>query len=98
MAHVSKKDLLESEIDKIVTAQADNTSAWEEAIEVEIDTPVAFTLPPELAAKASFFAQLHDMDSVEAWLRSIIRERITFEESAFAGLKQVMEKKATYGY
>ncbi len=30
------------------------------------------------------------------WLQSIIRERIDFEEAAFAGLKQVMEKKAAY--
>jgi hypothetical protein len=54
------------------------------------------SLPPELAAKAAFFAQLHNMPTAEAWLKSIIQERIEFEESAFAGLKRVLEKRATY--
>jgi hypothetical protein len=53
-------------------------------------------LPPKLAARAAFFAQLHNMDSAEAWLKQIIQERIAFEEAAFAGLKRVMEKRPDY--
>ena len=90
-----KNQLTEEEIDELVIAQADDDNAWEEPVKVERDFLASLALSPELAARAAFFAQLHNMP-VAAWLESIIQERLAFEESAFAGLKQVMEKKATY--
>ncbi len=90
-----KNQLTEVEIDELVIAQADNDDAWEESVLVELDLPKAISLSPNLASRAAFFAQLHRMP-VAAWLESIIQERLIFEESAFAGLKQVMEEKATY--
>jgi len=86
--------LSEAEIDAIVIAQADDTSAWEEAIEVELPIPTTMQLPPELAARAAFFAQLHQQESTETWLKRIIQERLDFEENAFAGLKRVLVAKA----
>lgn len=89
--------MTEKEIDELVVSQADDDSAWEASVFVELSTSTTLSLPPELAAKAAFFAKLHDMPTAEAWLNTIIQERIQFEESAFAGLKRVLEKRATYG-
>jgi len=83
----------EEQIDEIVIAPAKDDSAWEEPIVVHRDKPTTLTLQAELAARAAFFAQLHKMPSVAEWLRSIIKERIDFEESAFAGLKQALSLK-----
>lgn len=91
-----KSKFSQQEIDDIVIAQADDDSAWEEPNEVKVDVPETMTLPPKLAARAAFFAQLHNIDSAEAWLQQIIQERIAFEEAAFAGLKRVMEKRPDY--
>ncbi len=90
-----KNQLTEVEIDEFVISQADDDDAWEEPILVELDLPNSITLSPNLASRAAFFAQLHSMP-VATWLESIIQERLAFEESAFAGLKQVMEEKAIY--
>jgi hypothetical protein len=83
-----QKRLSEEQIDEIVTAQAEDNAAWEEPILVHRDTPVTMSLPPELATRATFLAQLHKVSSVEEWLKNVIQERIDFEEAAFAGLKQ----------
>lgn len=83
-------DLLEEEIDNIIIAQADDDTAWDDAVPVHLEVPTSMSLPPEVAARAAFFAQLHKKSSVEDWLRSIIQERIDFEEAAFAGLKQAL--------
>lgn len=97
MAAMSEKGKLsQQEIDDIVIAQADDENAWEEPINVKVVVPDTMTLPPRLAARAAFFAQLHNMDSAEVWLQQIIQERIAFEEAAFAGIKRVMEKRPNY--
>ena len=88
--------LSEEEIDEIVVNQADDDMAWEEPISVKVNVPTTMSLPPDIAARAAFFAQLHNMPDAEAWLQHIIQERVDFEESAFVGLKRVMEKKASY--
>lgn len=90
-----KNQLTEAEIDELVIAQADDDDAWNDPISVERDFPATLPLSPDLASRAAFFAQLHNM-SIVSWLENIIQERLAFEESAFAGLKQVMEEKATY--
>ncbi len=84
------KCLSEEQIDRIVVAQVEDGSAWEESILVRRDIPTAMPLPPDLATRAAFFARLHKVPSVEEWLRSIIEERIDFEAAAFAGLKQAL--------
>jgi len=89
-----EKHLSEEQIDEIVIAQAEDDSAWDEPIVVHRDKPTTLTLQAELAARATFLAQLHKVPSVEDWLRSIIKERIDFEESAFAGLKQALTLKS----
>jgi hypothetical protein len=84
------ENLSEEQIDEIVIAQAEDDAAWEEPIPVRLAIPTNMSLPREMAARAAFFAQLHNKSSVEEWLRSIIQERIDFEEAAFAGLKQAL--------
>ena len=88
------KHLSEEQIDEIVVAQAEDDTAWEESVLVSRDIPTAVSLPSDLATRAAFFAQLHKVTSVEEWLRSIIQERIDFEEAAFAGLKQSLTAKS----
>jgi hypothetical protein len=61
-----KNKLSQQEIDDIVIAQANDDDAWEEPIDVNVVVPETMSLPPRLAARAAFFAQLHNMDSAEA--------------------------------
>lgn len=83
--------LSEVQIDEIVISQAENDdNAWEEPILVHLTIPTTMSLPPQMAARAAFFAQLHKKSSVEEWLKSIIQERIDFEEAAFVGIKQAL--------
>jgi hypothetical protein len=89
------RHLSEEQIDGIVIAQAEDDAAWEKPVLVHRDISTALPLPPELVTRAAFFARLHKMPSVEEWLRSIIEERIDFEEAAFAGLKQALAAKST---
>ncbi len=90
-----KNQLTEEDIDDLVVSQADDDDAWEAFETVDRELAATLSLPPELASRAAFFARLHKMP-VAAWLERIIQERLAFEESAFAGLKQVMEEKSTY--
>jgi hypothetical protein len=89
MADMSvKKQASDKEIDKIVIAQADDESAWEEPIQVHLDRPAAVSIPAELAARAAFLARLHRKSSVEEWVMHVIQERVDLEEAAFAGAKR----------
>jgi hypothetical protein len=83
----------EEEIDKIVEAQADDDSAWEEPIRVRRDISAALSLPAELIARASFLAKLHRERGAEEWLTRIIRERLEIEEIAFAQIKRELKEK-----
>jgi hypothetical protein len=80
--------LAEEQVDELVVAQADDDAAWEEPVQVKRQSPTSMTLPPDLAARAAFFARLHQEPSVEGWLARIIQERIDLEEAIFAGLKR----------
>ena len=91
---MTTKHLTEEKIDKIVIAQADNDSAWEEPVFVKAaEIKSTIELPKILAAKATFFARLHKKATVEEWITSIIKERIDFEESAFIELKHALSEK-----
>ena len=87
-----KTHLTEQEIDEIIIAQAEDESGWEPAIDVQIEATTSLSIPPQLARKAAFFAQLHNKTSMQAWLEAIIQERIEFETAAFASLQQALSK------
>jgi hypothetical protein len=93
MAKMKTDKLSEEQIDEIVIAQADDDSAWEESIFVKANIQSTITLPQDLAARAAFFARLHRKSSVEEWIKSIIQERMDFEESAFVEIKQALSGK-----
>lgn len=90
----NKKKLSEKEIDNLVMGQADNNSAWEKPIRVRRGKKASVSLPAELAARATFLAQLHRTKNMEEWLTHVIQERIELEEAAFIGVKQDLTTKA----
>ena len=85
---MNKQKLTQAEIDEVVIAEANDLEQWEEPIFVQPEVPATLTIPVELAVRARFFAKLHKKSSMEEWLQAIVQERITFEESAYATLKQ----------
>jgi len=78
----------EEQIDELVIAQAKDDAAWEEPVRTKRPSPASLTLPPDLVARAAFFARLHRETSTEDWLARIIQERIDLEEAIFVGLKR----------
>ena len=88
-----RKKLSEEQIDNIVVAQADDDSAWEEAIHVRKTEATSLAIPADLAARAAFLARLHRETALEEWLTRIIRERIEIEEGAFVEAKRQMTVK-----
>jgi len=95
MAGMNKKTkLTEKEIDRIVTSQADDDSAWGKPVRVRRKKSASVSIPPKLAARAAFLAQIHRKKSVEEWLTNVIEERIELEEAAFIGVKQDLSAKA----
>jgi hypothetical protein len=93
MSKDKTKKLSELEIDQLVTAQADDDSAWEKPIRVRRAKPASLAIPANLAARAAFLAQLHRTTNVDDWLTHIIQERIEIEEAAFMGVKQDLAAK-----
>ncbi len=89
----TSKRLSEQEIDQIVTAQANDDSAWGKPISVRRTEPASLSIPANLAARAAFLAQLHRTKSLDDWLTHIIQERIEIEEAAFIGVKQDIASK-----
>lgn len=87
-----KKRINENEIDERVAAQATNDSAWTKPIAVKRNVLARINLPADLAAKAAFLARLHHKANTQEWLQSVIEERVDFEESAFAGLKESLAR------
>ena len=85
--------LTEREIDRIVIAQADDETAWEDPIFVERSdqAPFPFLLSWRHALP---FARVHRTSGVDQWLMRIIQERVDLEEAAFAGAKQEAAKLA----
>lgn len=82
-----------AEIDRIVVAQADDDSAWDDPIHVRVGKGIQMPIPSDVAARAVFFARLHREPSVRRWLERVIRERLEMEEAAFSGLKRDMAAK-----
>jgi hypothetical protein len=93
MSKDKTKKLSELEIDRLVTAQADNDSAWEKPIRIRRAKSASLAIPANLAARAAFLAQVHRTTNVDDWLTHIIQERIELEEAAFMGVKQDLAAK-----
>ncbi|HEV7507500.1 MAG TPA: hypothetical protein VGS07_21630 [Thermoanaerobaculia bacterium] len=82
------KRLSEKEVDNFVVAEAENDAVWEPQIKVKPSSGTSFSLPRDLAARASFLARIHHMERVGEWITQVIRERIELEEVAFAEAKR----------
>jgi hypothetical protein len=84
-----KTTILDQEgIDRLVTSQSENDSAWEAPIRVKRSNPAVLSIPGELAARAAFLAKLHRETGVDQWVERIVRERVELEELAFAAAKK----------
>ncbi len=94
MSMKNKKKLSEQEIDRLIISQADDESAWGKPIRVRKAKPASVSIPPELAARAAFLAQLHRTKNLEEWLKQVIEERVELEEAAFMDVKQDLSTKA----
>lgn len=81
-------NLTEAEIDDLIIAEADDDTAWEDAVHVQKSFAPPLHIPAELAERAAFLAGLHREKSVDAWLTRVIRERVELEESAFLQAKR----------
>lgn len=86
----AKSRLTESDIDKLVEAQADQSIAWGRSIKVRTGKATPLSLPAELAARAVFLAKLHREKNVQSWLARIIKERVELEEHAFSQAKRAL--------
>ncbi|HUG34811.1 MAG TPA: hypothetical protein VMJ90_08580 [Anaerolineales bacterium] len=89
-----KTKLSEKEIDRIVISQANDGKAWGKPVRGRRKKSASVSIPPKLAARAAFLAQIHRKKSVEEWLTRVIEERIELEEAAFIGAKQDLSTKA----
>lgn len=78
----------QEQVDRLVTAEADEDSAWHKAIVVRRPKSASLSIPAELAARAAFLARLHRESRVDKWVERIVRERVEIEESAFTAAKK----------
>ena len=85
-----KPKLTQDQIDRIVTAQADDDSTWQKAVVVRRPKSTSLSIPAELAARAAFLAKLHREGRVDKWVERIVRERVEIEESAFTAAKKTL--------
>jgi len=92
-ARDTTRDLSEQEVDRIVIAQADDDAAWGKPIYVRQAKPTSLSISADLAARATFLAQLHRKSSVEEWLTHVIEERVALEEAVYSGVKQDLAAK-----
>ncbi len=93
MSKDKTKKLSEIAIDELVTAQADNDTAWGKPVRVRRTKSASLAIPANLAARAAFLARLHRTKNVDDWLTHIIQERIELEEAAFIGVKHDLAAK-----
>ena len=86
----SRPKTTQEKIDRLVTAQADEDSAWQKTIVVKRPKSTSLSIPAELAARAAFLARLHRESRVDKWVERIVRERVEIEESAFTAAKRTL--------
>ena len=87
---MSKRKVTQAEVDRIVTEQAAEESAWERPVVVSRPKWISLALPAELAARATFLAKLHRERGVDRWIERVVRERVEIEESAFRAAKKAV--------
>jgi len=80
----------QEQIDRLVTVEADDDSAWQKATIVRRPKSTSLSIPAELAARAAFLARLHRESRVDKWVERIVRERVEIEESAFTAAKKTL--------
>jgi len=80
------------EIDKIVIAQADDESEWEEPIQAHLDQPAAVSIPAELAARAAFLARLHRKSSVHVVGECPMRTDISIPRPVSEAAEQMAQR------
>ena len=85
-----KAKLTQDQVDRVVTAQAGEDSAWQKAIVIRRPKSTSLSIPAELAARAAFLARLHRESRVDKWVERIVRERVEIEESAFTAAKKTL--------
>ena len=86
----SQPKLTQEAVDRLVTAQADEDSAWQKVIVVKRPKSTSLSIPAELAARAAFLARLHRESRVDKWVERVVRERVEIEESAFTAAKKTL--------
>lgn len=79
----------QEQVDRLVTAEADEDSAWQKALVVRRSKSTSLTIPAELAARAAFLARLHRESRVDKYVEPIVRERVEIEESAFTAARRL---------
>ena len=82
-------ELDQEAIDKIVTSEADDDSAWESPVRVERSNAASISSPGDSAARAAFLAKLHREPGVAKWVERVVRERVEIEERAFSEAKKL---------
>ena len=87
---LSKAKLTRDQIDQVVIAQADDSSASGKAVVVKRAKSASLSIPSELAARAAFLATLHRESGVDKWVERVVRERVEIEESAFTAAKKTL--------
>jgi hypothetical protein len=83
----------ESDIDELVTAQADDERAWTTPIRVRRTKPTAISLSPSQATQAAYFARLHHERDLDSWVRRVVQERLDWEQAALAVVKRRLRRK-----
>lgn len=86
----ARPNITQDQVDRFVTAQADEDTAWQKAVVVRRPKSTSLSIPAELAARAAFLAQLHRESRVDKWVERIVRERVEIEESAFTTAKKTL--------
>ncbi len=86
----SKPRLSQYEVDKVVTAEANQNSAWEKVVSVRRPKSASLSISADLAARAAFLAKLHRERRVDEWVERVLRERVEIEESAFTAAKKAL--------
>src|SRR5437773_11772274 len=89
-APASKPTPAQDQRDGLLTAQADEHSAWEKAMVVSRPKSTSLSIPADLAARAAFLAKLHRESRLDKWVERIVRERVEIEESAFTAAKKTL--------
>ena len=87
---LTKRNMTEAEVDRVVIADADEDAAWQNAMVVRRPKSTSLSIPSELAARAASLAKLHRESRVDKWVERIVRERVEIEESAFTAAKKTL--------